>query len=342
MILTKYDEIMKEINLTPEAKERIIENICQEMEGETKVIPVRKRNFRRYLTTAACCVLVIAGAIAASRTGFINDILGGDSAAPDMDEQQIESSYESEPMEGAASETGDGSAEEGAAEITPDSQVVESEPSQAVGNAGSDNEGSVNEGTDQKSSEEKGTDREGSQGDGSSEEEPSDNAQEGSKGLVIAGNSQKGLAPENYSGGAYGSKEEYFDSLDELNDYLGYDMDPGLFEKACLDKGLTDIEYIAYSKSIGEIRYTDGKTVNYYRMGSEEDSLVWDKYDHDLLMEFDGIETSGSLSGHRSKYELAEWSSVKGYNYAAFYKGGLSESKWTEIINGKSEEGDER
>ena len=341
--MTKYDEIMKEINLTPEAKERIIENICQEMEGETKVIPVRKKNFRRYLTTAACCVLVIAGAIAASRTGFINDILGGDSAAPDMGEQKIESSYESEAMEGAASETGDGSDEEGAAATTPDSQVVESEPSQAVGNEGSDNEGSANEGTDQKNSESKGADQEGSQGDGSSEEGQSDNTQDGSKGIFIAGNSQKGLAPENYSGGAYGyGAIEYFDSLDELNEYLGYEMNPGLFEKACLDKGLTDIEYIAYSESIGEIRYTDGKTVNYYRMGSEEDSLVWDKYDHDLLMEFDGIETSGSLSGHRNKYELAEWSSVKGYSYAAFYKGGLSESKWNEIINGKSEEGDER
>ena len=347
--MNKYDEIMKEINLTPEAKERILENVCREMEGETRVVTTtQKRNLRRYLTTAACCVLVIAGAIAASNSGFIDGLLGGDSAVFDEETKQ-EAAYESEPESEASKEfeTVDGaepagSSEEAEGEVmegeTPDGSAERGEAvdnTELKGAQGSDSETGDSQGevTDNAGSEE-GTDKKSSES-----EDLQEQTQEIPRDITIAGNSSKSIESKDYSKGADNAKEiQYFGSLEELNDHLGFTIDPGSFEDICLNKGMTEIEYLAYGESIGEVRYRKGKTINYYRKGMGDENLAWDEGDYDLFMEFDGIDRSGSISGHKNKYQLAEWGSIDGFSYAALYKDGLSDKKWFEIINESGEE----
>ena len=110
-------------------------------------------------------------------------------------------------------------------------------------------------------------------------------------------------------------------------------MDPGLFEKICLDKGLTEISYVAYGDNVGEIRYTGGDSENFYRMGVNVDTMDWENdEDHDASVEFDGAEVSGSLYGHANSYTSATWSYIKGFKYAAYVTDGLSESEWNDII----------
>ena len=79
--MTKYDEIMNEVKLSPEAKERIINNVADAAEDKGTVSYRKKRtSWKKYLTVAACCILVLAGAKAASDRGVFDDIFGGSSA----------------------------------------------------------------------------------------------------------------------------------------------------------------------------------------------------------------------------------------------------------------------
>ena len=88
--MTKYDEIMNEVNLTPEAKERIIKNAIEALDAPEKRSRARKSSWKKYLTVAACCLLVIAGAKTASDAGLLKNVLGGSSS---------DESYIDEPAE---------------------------------------------------------------------------------------------------------------------------------------------------------------------------------------------------------------------------------------------------
>ena len=71
---------MNEVKLSPEAKERIINNVTEAAEDKGAVTYRKKPYWTRYLTAAACCILVIAGAMAASDRGFFDNLFGGGSA----------------------------------------------------------------------------------------------------------------------------------------------------------------------------------------------------------------------------------------------------------------------
>ena len=296
--MTKYDEIMKEINLTPEARDRIIDNICLEMESGAKAAPRRKSNAWKYLTTAACCVLVIFGALAASKAGLISDIMkGSDSSEMQVVEDQAEDKlYEN------------------------DEAVLAEEPAEAGSAAGS------------------------------YAEEPEAGAVDGADAPVTdqksqaAGNSSKELDIDGVTGKSLDAAGAImaFESLEDLSEYVGFDVDPGAFEEYCLEQGLTEVEHTALEDGVAEISYTDGKIVNFYRMGAGEEGLNVDDSEYSLFVCFDGAERSGSLSGKKNKYMLAEWVSAEGFSYAAFAEKGMKDDDWYRIINSSTEEGDKR
>ena len=85
MILTKYDEIMEKITLSPEARDRIIENVTDELSSDGGYVPVRvsrtrSKVWRKYITVAACCILVVAGAMAAAKSDVFMNLVGGGSS----------------------------------------------------------------------------------------------------------------------------------------------------------------------------------------------------------------------------------------------------------------------
>ena len=58
MILTKYDEVMDKIKVTPEMRARILKNVAQ----QTKK-PARRLQLRRFGALAACLAVLLAGAL---------------------------------------------------------------------------------------------------------------------------------------------------------------------------------------------------------------------------------------------------------------------------------------
>jgi hypothetical protein len=127
MILTKYDEIMERITLSPEARDRIIDNVTDELSSDDGYVPVRvsktrSKAWRKYITVAACCILVAAGAAAASRNGLFTDILGGSSGDGEEAEYSNEMVLESE--EGTSEQKNAAASEEGQdAEAPEDTEV---------------------------------------------------------------------------------------------------------------------------------------------------------------------------------------------------------------------------
>ncbi len=83
--MTKYDEIMEKITLSPETKDRIIDNITDELSSDGGYVPIRvsknrSKLWRKYITVAACCILVVAGAMAAARSDVFMHLMGGGSS----------------------------------------------------------------------------------------------------------------------------------------------------------------------------------------------------------------------------------------------------------------------
>ena len=64
-----YRELMEQVNLTPEARERILTNVQQadlSPQPEQKIVPFRpqKQTWRRWASLAACLVVVVAVLVA--------------------------------------------------------------------------------------------------------------------------------------------------------------------------------------------------------------------------------------------------------------------------------------
>ena len=78
--MTEYDEIMEKISLSPEARDRIINNIADEMTSSEGYVPFRAKKrisaWKKYITLAACCVLVVTGVMAASRSDLFISLTG--------------------------------------------------------------------------------------------------------------------------------------------------------------------------------------------------------------------------------------------------------------------------
>ena len=76
---------MEKITLSPEARDRIIENVTDELSSDGGYVPVRvsktrSKAWRKYITVAACCILVVAGAMAAARSDVFLNLFGGGSS----------------------------------------------------------------------------------------------------------------------------------------------------------------------------------------------------------------------------------------------------------------------
>ena len=63
MILTKYDEVMDKIELTPQMRTRILEHVERQMSEPAKK-PARRSYLRRFAALAACLAVLLMGAAA--------------------------------------------------------------------------------------------------------------------------------------------------------------------------------------------------------------------------------------------------------------------------------------
>ena len=293
--MKKYDEIMKKITLSPEARNRIIDNIADEMSSETVTETVRKTSrvkaWKKYLTAAACCVLVVAGAMAASRSDVFINLLG-DGASDKATEMESAEEYESGNAGGALTENGSA----GGA-LTEDGQPSEDSSDENVQDVSPSPEGTGRSVTELKKhywvfndgytgyhelalecdSEEELSDRLGFDINCKAFKEVSERAGQTEAGYVA------------YS---YGVGMVTFRDGNRLN----------LFYKA---EGTEDI-------------YED-----FYFCLFEADNAI----------EFDGVSCSGTIEGKGNDYKLAKWVSDDGYTYACYIDGGLTEKEWLKMID---------
>lgn len=81
-----YDEIMDKIEVTPEMRERVLKRVASEdiTPAKPKVLSFPK--LKRYLSAAACLVLVIAGAVTLPRLIQLQPPGGGVQAVPQIQE----------------------------------------------------------------------------------------------------------------------------------------------------------------------------------------------------------------------------------------------------------------
>ena len=317
--MTKYDEIMKEISLTPEARERIINNVTERMDnaGETvkkvKVDTARLRNvrIRKIITAAACLVLLVVGSYGISRTDMFNELVG--SSKNDM-AIESETAYETEGE--PAAEEAPAEDLEGNYQVQGDSGAAE-EPSDSL-ESDRASEGSSN-----------GT-------DGVSDE--STYAEEGAPAEEGAADNESVIDSESISNESKSAEITWdmkeFGSEEELSKYLGFTMNHIEFDNVNKDAGFTEKVYRVISGNIGEIDFTDGTAENYYRKSVGTEDISGDYNEYKYMIEFDGERVSGTLKGDSpEKYQLAVWSSIDGYIYAAYFEAGLKESEWNKIID---------
>ncbi len=311
--MTKYDEIMKEISLTPEARERIINNVTERMDnaGETvkkvKVDTASLRNvrIRKMITAAACLVLLVAGSYGISRTDMFNELVG--SSKNDM-AIESEAAYETE---------GEPAAEEAPAEDLEGNYQVQGDSGAAEDPSDSLESDRASEGSSD------GTDGVSDESTYVEESAPADGAD----------NADKSISNESKSAEITWDMKE-FGSEEELAEYLGFSMNHIEFDNVNEDAGYTEKVYRVISGNIGEIDFTDGTTENYYRKSVGTEDISGDYNEYEYMVEFDGERVSGTLKGDRpEKYQLAVWSSIDGYIYAAYFEAGLKYSEWNKIID---------
>ena len=293
--MTKYDEIMNRIELTPEARERIISSVADRMGepgDETIKVKVdtdrlRKARIRKYITAAACLVLLVAGTYGVSRTDIFREYIfdmGGSDSAMEIAEE--------EPAAAAEDET-----------AQEDEMIVNNSKSAELtedGDAGAPAEDA---------------------------EEP-----EASFGGEV-GNSAGDYDSDNEgSSGVTWDMQEY-ESREEMEDALGFSMGCEALKKLNEEKGMTEVTYRIIDGNIGEIEFSDGSNSNYYRRSIGDADISGDYNEYKVIAEFDGVTTSGSFKGDKAeRFQLAVWTSSDGFTYAAYLSDGVDTSDWYEII----------
>jgi hypothetical protein len=252
--------------------------------------------------------------MAASRSGLLDGLFGG-SGAMEMDEP--EAVVEEEMSNGVGS----------------DDQETEENRQTDLKEGASDpeTEDTTEKAPDEKGSEGNAVSGEASAGEPKEEETPDGSAGEGEGSAPQEQQTieQKGL--EALSGSMI------FGSGDDLSDYLGFDMNGEYFEHVCTELGMGDPQYTAYPDGVGEITYTDGVKLNYFRKaeGQRNISGTTDSdTEYRTSIEFDGIERSGSLDGDRADHYLeASWTTIDGFSYSCYISEGLSQSEWYDMID---------
>ena len=260
MILTKYDEIMEKITLSSEAKDRIIENVAEEV-SKGNAAPahekstLRSRSWKRYIAIAACCLLVFAGVRTAMDSGMFR--MGSAGSSSDMGPEQnlaVQPEDAAEETEGSAPAESDSKA---AAEDNGVEAVLDAQP---------------------------------------------------------------------------------FESEEELSDNLGFSIVCPDLHDISEEDGLSDVSYIAYGNRMGEVVYSGEETKNYFRKAEGTEDISGDYNEYEYMAEFDGERVSGTLKGDSAdSYELAVWTSIDGYTYAAYVERGLSTEEWSELIDSCTE-----
>ena len=351
--MAKYDEIMEKITLSPEARDRIIENVAKNVTSQPKKKNFSMTRLRKQLTMAACLVLVVGVAISAAKTDFFG-LLGLDKGSSDLatepdrfvsEEELNDESVQTEDGDSQAVE-GEISYEEGASDLTQNNSAGENGSSYNTGeNEPSDNTGgektenSVGTVTgDNETIEVEGEDLQPAE---TTTEDPAENSEETVLEEEMIKESEGKSFEVSGNGGVqsvWNVKE--FTTEEELSEYLGFEVSCPEFIKISEDQGLTEITYRAYGDDMGEITITDGKAENFYRKAIghvPEDEISGDYNEYSTAVEFDGETISGSLEGKGSKYTLAYWTSIDGYTYAAGLSKGLKADKWWKIIYGSDE-----
>lgn len=67
MTLTKYDEAMQKIEVTPEMRARILQNAAAQCQPSDRKKPARVTALRRFAALAACLAVLLAGAVTLPR-----------------------------------------------------------------------------------------------------------------------------------------------------------------------------------------------------------------------------------------------------------------------------------
>ena len=67
MTLTKYDEVMEKIKVTPEMRARILQNAAAQCKPSDQKKPARVTVLRRFAALAACLAVLLAGAVTLPR-----------------------------------------------------------------------------------------------------------------------------------------------------------------------------------------------------------------------------------------------------------------------------------
>lgn len=67
MTLTKYEEVMEKIKVTPEMRARILQNAAAQCKPSDQKKPARVTVLRRFAALAACLAVLLAGAVALPR-----------------------------------------------------------------------------------------------------------------------------------------------------------------------------------------------------------------------------------------------------------------------------------
>ena len=65
--MTKYDEVMEKIKVTPEMRARILQNAAAQCKPSDQKKPARVTVLRRFAALAACLAVLLAGAVALPR-----------------------------------------------------------------------------------------------------------------------------------------------------------------------------------------------------------------------------------------------------------------------------------
>lgn len=71
--MSKYNEVMERLTVTPEMKARILQNVAKEQKENQNTW---KKMYSRYIAMAACLVLVLIGAMGIPRLLTLYDIDG--------------------------------------------------------------------------------------------------------------------------------------------------------------------------------------------------------------------------------------------------------------------------
>ncbi len=338
MILTKYDEAMEKISLSPEARERIIDSVCDEIAKDRKKSAFRKTPLARWVTVAACCALVCCGALAAVNSDYIRD-LGGGGAVDEGVYMESESSEKSEAFDEKEPEEQGGSSEGLGAGDSGESTEGGKTEEQKAGDPADKDSSNKTENSKENTSEEKTAQEKENKG----ESDGQGNGEEGSDEVGFNNTQQTGGTRKGGFSESLKLDLPSFtvDSLDELEEAAGYSIyapDPA---KVINGEESYEITYRAVKVADdnedkvveASIQFALSDDVNdgslWYRKRTIKADDTESEYKDTISVDIGSREVT--LRGENGLYYLAKWED-KDYYYIFSSSIGLDEDTWSSII----------